>query len=131
MSAEDSRPDVATRIAEKTADTVLEKNQRHWSFDRRIPIIAVGTFMVAAIGYVYLFGEMRQSFADVVDNTERHEIRIRGLEIGLGQTNLEVSVVRGKSTTNSSPPQRTAMPRPCNVVSNTRANARSASSPPA
>lgn len=96
MSAEDPRLDVATRIAEKTADTVLEKNQRHWSFDRRIPIIAVGTFMVAAIGYVYLFGEMRQSFADVVDNTERHEIRIRGLEIGLGQTNLEVSVVRGK-----------------------------------
>lgn len=96
MSAEDPRPDVATRIAEKTADTVLEKNQRHWSFDRRIPIIAVGTFMVAAIGYVYLFGEMRQSFADVVDKTAAHEIRIRGLEVDLGQTNQEVATVRGK-----------------------------------
>lgn len=96
MSAEDPRPDVATRIAEKTADTVLEKNQRHWSFDRRVPIIAVGTFLVGTFGYIYFFGEMRQSFADAVDRTAGHEIRIRGLEIGLGQTNLEVGVVRGK-----------------------------------
>jgi hypothetical protein len=83
-------------VADRIAGAVRRDAQSHWSVDRRVSIDGIVAFVVAAFGYVYMAGTLSQSFADVKTETVDHALRIRGLEVDLGQTNTEVAVVKGK-----------------------------------
>ena len=88
---DDPRPDVVTRIAERTKTIT----QSTFGFDKRISIGLIGAVVVGGIGYAIFFGSVSQSFADLKATSSDHEVRVRGLEVGLGQANNEIAGIKG------------------------------------